>query len=192
MFVTVKVFLTFENKFFWLLDCALVFFTPWFEHAIFNANRDKTKQASEYNTSSYILASVKMEQIVWCWSWNLQSPLYTIRMDNRCYHHGFASLTKIKLRKSTFPAGTLVTYQAYAGSTSSVAVTAGKGLVGVWCYGCTFLLWRFSSMADLREDSKEEAALLIVWRHVPRSSARVVHSRWLMLHAPRDFFRMSL
>ena len=30
-----------------------------------------------------------------------------------------------------------MTYQAYAGSTSSVAVTAGKGLVGVWCYGCT-------------------------------------------------------
>ena len=52
-------------------------------------------------------------------------------------HHGFASLTKIKLRKSMFPAGTLVTYQAYARSTSSVAVTAGKGLVGVWCYGCT-------------------------------------------------------
>ena len=101
---------------------------------------------------------------------------------------GFASLMKIKLTKSTFPAGTLVTYQAYAGSTSSIAVTAGKGLVGVWCYGCTvFPPLTFSSMADLREDSKEEAALLTVRRHVPRSSARVVHSRWLMLHAPRDF-----
>ena len=52
-------------------------------------------------------------------------------------YHGFASLTKIKLRKSTFPAGNLVTYQAYAGSTSPVAVTAGKGLVGVWWCGCT-------------------------------------------------------
>ena len=40
-------------------------------------------------------------------------------------NHGFASLTKIKLRKS------------YAGSTSPVAVTAGKGLVGVWSCGCT-------------------------------------------------------
>ena len=61
------------------------------------------------------------------------------------HHHGFASLTKIKLRKSMFPAGTLVTYQAYAGSTSSVAVTAGRGLVGVWCYGCTvFPLWQTS------------------------------------------------
>ena len=30
-----------------------------------------------------------------------------------------------------------MTCQAYAGPTSSVAVTAGKGLVGVWCYGCT-------------------------------------------------------
>ena len=53
------------------------------------------------------------------------------------HHHGFALLTKIKLRQSKFPAGTLVTYQAYARSTSSVAVTAGKGLIGVWCYGCT-------------------------------------------------------
>ena len=60
-----------------------------------------------------------------------------VHKGNIYHHHGFASLTKIKLRKSTFPAGTLVTYQAYAGSTSSVAVTAGKGLVGVWCYGCT-------------------------------------------------------
>ena len=56
---------------------------------------------------------------------------------SRIHHHGFALLTKIKLRKSTFPAGTLVTYQAYVGSTSPVAVTAGKGLVGVWCCGCT-------------------------------------------------------
>ena len=38
-----------------------------------------------------------------------------------------------------FPAGTLVTYQTYAGSTSPVAVTAGEGLVGVWCCGCTVL-----------------------------------------------------
>ena len=38
---------------------------------------------------------------------------------------------------STFPAGMLVTHQAYAGSTSPVAVTAGIGLVGVWCCGCT-------------------------------------------------------
>ena len=30
-----------------------------------------------------------------------------------------------------------MTYQAYAGSTSPVAVTAGKGLIGVWCFGCT-------------------------------------------------------
>ena len=30
-----------------------------------------------------------------------------------------------------------MTYQAYAGSTSPVAVTAGKGLVRVWCCGCT-------------------------------------------------------
>ena len=30
-----------------------------------------------------------------------------------------------------------MTYQTYAGSTSPVAVTAGKGLVGVWCCGCT-------------------------------------------------------
>ena len=44
---------------------------------------------------------------------------------------------KIKLRKSTFPAGTLVTYHAYAGSTSLVAVTADKSLVGVWSCGCT-------------------------------------------------------
>ena len=40
-------------------------------------------------------------------------------------------------RLSLFPAGTLVTYQTYAGSTSPVAVTAGEGLVGVWCCGCT-------------------------------------------------------
>ena len=86
-----------------------------------------------------------------------------------------------------------MTYHAYAGSTSSVAVTAGKGLVGVWCYGCTvFPPLMFFLNADLREDSKEEAASLIVRHHVLRSSARVVHSRWLMLHAPRDFFRMSL
>ena len=52
-------------------------------------------------------------------------------------HHGFASLMKITLKMSTFPAGTLVTCQAYAGSTSPVAVTAGKGLVGVWCCSCT-------------------------------------------------------
>ena len=45
-------------------------------------------------------------------------------------HHGFASLKKITLKMSTFAAGTLVTYQAYAGLTSPVAVTAGKGLVG--------------------------------------------------------------
>ena len=30
-----------------------------------------------------------------------------------------------------------MTYQAYVGSTSPVAVTAGKGLVGVWSCGCT-------------------------------------------------------
>ena len=30
-----------------------------------------------------------------------------------------------------------MTYQAYAGSTSPVAVTAGKGLIGDWCYSCT-------------------------------------------------------
>ena len=54
------------------------------------------------------------------------------------HHHGFALLKKIKLRKSTFPAaGTLVTYQAYAGSTNPVAVTAGKGLIGIWCCGYT-------------------------------------------------------
>ena len=89
-----------------------------------------------------------------------------------------------------------MTYQAYAESTSPVAVTAGKGLIGVWCCGCTvfppltFLL--YSPVADLQEDSKEEAALLIVRHHGPRASARVVHSRWLMLHAPRDIFRVPL
>ena len=65
--------------------------------------------------------------------------------DRKCHnriiaiynYHGFASITKIKLRKSTFPAGMLVTYKAYAGSKNLVAVIAGKGLVGVWCYGCT-------------------------------------------------------
>ena len=46
-------------------------------------------------------------------------------------HHGFALLTKITLKMFTFSAGTLVTYQAYVGSTSPVAVTAGKGLIGV-------------------------------------------------------------
>ena len=108
-------------------------------------------------------------------------------------HHGFASLRKITLKMSTFPAGTLVTYQAYVGLTSPVAVTAGKGLVGFGVVAALFfLLGRFSSMADLQEDSKEEAALLIVRRHAPRSSASVAHSRWLMLHAPRDFFRVSL
>ena len=30
-----------------------------------------------------------------------------------------------------------MTYQAYAGLTSPVAVTAGKGLIGVWCCSCT-------------------------------------------------------
>ena len=30
-----------------------------------------------------------------------------------------------------------MTYQAYPGSTSPVAVTAGKDLVGVWCCDCT-------------------------------------------------------
>ena len=64
-----------------------------------------------------------------------------------------------------------------------VKVSSGFGVVAA----LFFLLWRFSSMANLRKDSKEEAALLIVRLHVPRSSARVVHSRWLMLHAPRDF-----
>ena len=65
-------------------------------------------------------------------------------------NHGFASLTKITLRKSMFPAGTLVTYQAYTGSTSVVAVTAGKGLVGglVWlhCFSFSdvFPLWKTS------------------------------------------------
>ena len=83
-------------------------------------------------------------------------------------HHGFASLMKITLKMSTFPAGTLVTCQAYAGSTSPLAVTAGKGLVGVCVVAALFfLICRFSSMADLLEDSKEEAALLIVWRHAP-------------------------
>ena len=106
-------------------------------------------------------------------------------------HHGFASLTKITLKMSTFSAGTLVTYQARL--TSPVAVTAGKGLVGFGVVTALFfLLGRFSSMADLQEDLKEEVALLIVRRHAPRSSASVVHSRWLMLHAPRDFFRVSL
>ena len=107
-------------------------------------------------------------------------------------HHGFASVTKITLKMSTFPAGTLVIYQAYAGLTSPVAMTAGR-LVGFGVVAALFfLLGRFSSMADLQEDSKEEAALLIVRRHAPRSSASVAHSRWLMLHAPRDFFRVSL
>ena len=61
----------------------------------------------------------------------------SLMAEGRFHHHGFVSLTKIKLRKSTFPAGTLVTYQDYAGSTSPVAVTAGKGLVGVRCCSCT-------------------------------------------------------
>ena len=92
-----------------------------------------------------------------------------------------------------FPAGTLVIYQTYAGSTSPVAVTAGEGLVGVWWYGCTvFLPLSFFLYGSPPGDSKEEAALFIVWRYVPRSSACVVHSRWLMLHAPRDIFRVSL
>ena len=52
-------------------------------------------------------------------------------------HHDFALVMKITLKMSTFPAGTLVTYQAYAGSTSPVTVTAGKGLDWVWCCSCT-------------------------------------------------------
>ena len=48
------------------------------------------------------------------------------------HHHGLALLTKI-----TFPAGTLMTDQTYAGSTSPVAVTAGEGLLEVRCCGCT-------------------------------------------------------
>ena len=44
-----------------------------------------------------------------------------------------------------------------------VKVSSGFGVVAA----LFFLLCRFSSMADLREDSKEEAALLIVRRHAP-------------------------
>ena len=94
---------------------------------------------------------------------------------------------------SKFPAGTPVTYQTYSGSTSPVAVTAGEGLLRVWCCGCTvFLPLSFLSMEVLPVDSKDEAALLMVCRKVPQSSASVDHSRWLMLQAPRDFFSVSL
>ena len=30
-----------------------------------------------------------------------------------------------------------MTYQTYAGSTGTIAVTVGEGLIGVWCCGCT-------------------------------------------------------
>ena len=52
---------------------------------------------------------------------------------------GLASQTKISRRVSTFPAGTLMTCQAYAGSTNPVAVTAVEGVVGIWCRGCSFV-----------------------------------------------------
>ena len=61
------------------------------------------------------------------------------------------------------PAGTLVTHQTNMGSVSPVAVTAGEGLVGVWCCGCNILppLSFFLYVKVLRVDSKEETALLV-------------------------------
>ena len=64
-----------------------------------------------------------------------------------------------------------------------VKISSGFGVVAA----LFFLLCRFSSMAVLQVDSKEEATLLMAWRHVPLSSTSVVHSRWLMLQALRDF-----
>ena len=55
-----------------------------------------------------------------------------------------------------------------------------------------FLLCRFSLRLSMRFSSTEDTAWWMVWRHVSRSAASVVHWWWSMSQAPRAFLRVSL
>ena len=89
-----------------------------------------------------------------------------------------------------------MTYQTNTGMASSVAVTAGEGLVVVWCCGFTvlpplsFFLYEGPTGGFQRGGSFVNDVLPTY--QVPRSLASVAHSRWLMWQAPGDFLSESL